>query len=95
MKIILKNSLVKERYIFKTRSLKEMTMIVESMHSNLPVAQNWRIVIYPVYPGGGTMVAKILDFRLSGSLKCALQDLLLSQITPRKLNFALSLRELS
>ena len=37
-------------------------------------------------------------FWISGSLKarkCALQDLLLSQITPRKLNFALSLRKCS
>ena len=37
--------------------------------SNLWVAQNGRFVTNSVYSGGGTMVAKILDFRLPESLK--------------------------
>ena len=64
--------------------------------SNLWVAQNRRFVINPVYPGGAKIgFAKILDFRLWKPTKCTLQDLLLSQIIPRKLNFTLSLWELS
>ena len=64
--------------------------------SNLWVAQNKRFVINPVYPGGAKIgFAKILDFRLWKPTKCTLQDLLLSQIIPRKLNFTLSLWELS
>ena len=39
------------------------------IRSNLRVTQNGRFVINPVYSGGGTVVAKILDFRLSESLK--------------------------
>ena len=39
------------------------------IRSNLRVAQNGRFVIYPVYPGGSTLVAKILDFRLFENLK--------------------------
>ena len=38
------------------------------IHSNLKVAQNRKFVINPVYYGGGTMVVKILDFRLFESL---------------------------
>ena len=42
------------------------------------------------------MVAKILDFKLSESLKMhSPGPFALSQITPRKLKFALSSRELS
>ena len=64
--------------------------------SNFWVAQNRRFVINPVYPGGAKIgFAKILDFRLWKPTKCTLQDLLLSQIIPRKLNFTLSLWELS
>ena len=37
--------------------------------SNLRVAQNGRFVMNPIYLGGGNMVAKILNFRLSESLK--------------------------
>ena len=48
--------------------------------SNLRVAQNGRFVINPIYPGGSTMVAKILGFGLSESLKMCSQELLLSQI---------------
>ena len=36
---------------------------------NLQVAQNERFIIYPAYPRGGTMVVKILDFKLFQSLK--------------------------
>ena len=39
------------------------------IRSNLRVAQNGRFVINPVYSGGGIMVAKMLDFRLSKRLK--------------------------
>ena len=42
---------------------------IRSIRSNLPVAENGRFVIYPAYSGGGTMVANILDFKLSESLK--------------------------
>ena len=69
----LKNGLIKRYHIFKIRPFKEMTMVVERIHSNSQVAQNRKFVIYPVYPRGGSMVAKILDFRLSESLKiCSL-----------------------
>ena len=40
--------------------------------SNLRVAQNGRFVVNLAYPGGGTMLPKILDFRLFKSLKNAL-----------------------
>ena len=43
-----------------------------SILSNLRVAQNGRFAINPVYPGGGTMVAKISDFRLFENLQNAL-----------------------
>ena len=43
-----------------------------SIRSNLWVAQNLRFVIDPVYSRGGTMFAKILDFRLFENLKNAL-----------------------
>ena len=66
LKLTLKNSAIKGYHIFKIRLLKEKIMIVES---KFPVAQNGRFVIYPVYPRGGTMVAKILDFGLFESLK--------------------------
>ena len=36
--------------------------------SNLGITQNGRFVMDPLYLGGGTMVAKIFDFRLSESL---------------------------
>ena len=39
------------------------------IRSNRRVAQNGKFVINPEYPGGSTMVAKILDFGLSESLK--------------------------
>ena len=39
------------------------------IRSNLRVAQNGRFVINSVYSGGGTMVAKILDFKLPESQK--------------------------
>ena len=42
------------------------------IRSNLRVAQNGRFVLSTVYPGGGTMIAKILDFRLSENQKNAL-----------------------
>ena len=44
----------------------------ERIHSSLRVAQNRMFVINPVYSGAGTMVVKILDFRLFESLKSAL-----------------------
>ena len=44
--------------------------------SNLQVDQNGRFVINPVHVGGGSMVAKILNFRLSESLKNALSSIL-------------------
>ena len=39
------------------------------MRSNLQVAQNGRFVMNPTYLGDDYMVAKVLDFRLSESLK--------------------------
>ena len=39
------------------------------IRSNHRVAQNGRCVIHLVHPGGGTKAAKILDFKLSESLK--------------------------
>ena len=42
------------------------------IRSNLRVAQNGKFVLNTVYPGGGTMIAKILDFRLSENQKNAL-----------------------
>ena len=39
------------------------------IRSNLRIAQNGRFIINPVYSGGGIMVAKMLDFRLSERLK--------------------------
>ena len=47
------------------------------------------------YPGGGTMVAKSLDFTISESLKNALFWIFYSPELFLKLNFALSLRERS
>ena len=47
------------------------------------------------YPGGGTMVAKSLDFTISESLKNALFWIFYSPELFLKLNFALSLRESS
>ena len=44
---------------------------VSTIRSNLQVAQNGTIVINPVYPRGGTMLVKILNFRLFESLKGA------------------------
>ena len=43
-----------------------------NIRSNLWVSQNGRIVINLVYLGGGTMVAKIFDFRFFESLKNAI-----------------------
>ena len=37
--------------------------------SNLQIGQNGRFVLNPIYLGGGNMVAKVLDIRLSESLK--------------------------
>ena len=49
------------------------------IRSNLRAAQNGRFVISPAYPGGGTLVPKILDFRPFESLiKCTPQNLWLS-----------------
>ena len=45
------------------------------IRSNLPVAQNKRFVIYPVSPGGGTMIAKIWILGSMKAWKCTLQDL--------------------
>ena len=42
------------------------------IRSNLQVAENGRFVVKPVYPGGGIMLPKILDFRLYEILKTAL-----------------------
>ena len=62
------------------------------IYSNLRVAQNGRLVINPVYPGGGTMVAQIFDFRLSESLKMhSSRPFALPNYPGRKLNFALPL----
>ena len=83
---------------YSERELFHITIILEpivNICSNHRVAQNGMFVMKPIYIGGDNMVDKVLDFRLSESLKCTLQDLLLSQIIPRKLNFALSLREFS
>ena len=57
--------------IFKKVVKESATNIIleDIIRSNLPVAQNGRFVICLVYPGGGTMVAKILGFELSESLK--------------------------
>ena len=60
--------------------LRYLQVILFTMHekdtasilSNLRVAQNGRFAINPVYPGGGTMVAKISDFRLFENLQNAL-----------------------
>ena len=38
------------------------------IRSNLRVAQNGRFVVNPIYLGGGNMVAKMLEFRLSENL---------------------------
>ena len=53
------------------------------------------IVMDSKYPGGGTMVAKSLDFTISESLKNALFWIFYSPKLFLKLNFALSLRERS
>ena len=47
-------------------------IFIKSIRSYLWVAQNERPVINPVYLGGGTMVAKILDFRLFERIQYAL-----------------------
>ena len=39
------------------------------IRSNLQVAQNGRFLINPIYPGGSTMFANLLDFGLSESMK--------------------------
>ena len=41
----------------------------QSLRSNLRVAQNGRFVMNPIFPRDDTTVVKILDFRLSESLK--------------------------
>ena len=48
------------------------------IHSILRVAHNGKFVINSVYPGGGTMLAQILDFRLFKSLKNALSRIFCS-----------------
>ena len=42
------------------------------IHSNLRLAQSGKFAINPLYPGGGTIFVKIMDFRLFESLKRAL-----------------------
>ena len=54
--------------------LKIHNCMLKYIFSNLWVAQNRRFVINPVYPGGGTLVAKILDFRLTESQKNAFSN---------------------
>ena len=49
----------------------QITTNLSTIRSNLPIAENGRIVINPVYPGGGIMLVKILDFRLFESLSSA------------------------
>ena len=65
---------------------------IVGIRSNLRVAQNGRFLINPVYPGGGTVVANILDFRLSESLKMhSPGPFALPNYLGRKFNFAFSL----
>lgn len=42
------------------------------MRYNLQIAQNRRFVMNSLYPGGGTIAAKILDSRIYESLEYAL-----------------------
>ena len=42
------------------------------IRSNLRLAQSGKFAINPLYPGGGTIIVKVMDFRLFESLKRAL-----------------------
>ena len=76
--------------------MSRFSLIMTYLHTFQPPSSSKREVCNnPVQPSDSAMFVKTLDFRLSENLKIPSPGRFALHDYPRKLNFALSLRELS